>query len=206
MEEIHRKIGILGGTFDPIHNGHLLLGQGAMEEMVLDKILFIPSGHPPHKDNGAISTPEHRCRMIEKAIGSNASFHISTVEVERMGYTYTVDTLTQLKEEYGKEVTFYFIVGADVIPDLLTWKDYGRVFKMCEFVAVLRPGTDKTILINEISRLRSEDAAVIHTVDLPLIEISSRDIRRRVAEGKSIRYLVPDAVEAYIKENSLYTY
>lgn len=198
------RIGISGGTFDPIHIGHLIVAEQIRETMNLDKVIFIPTGRPPHKVNMGVTQAEQRFNMLKMAISSNERFEASRVEIDRKGYTYTVDTLNYLKNINDKETTLFFITGADVISQLTTWKDYETAFKLCEFIAVMRPGFRKSEMLESIDHMRSEFGAIIHIVDAPLIGISSTAIRDRVKDNASIKYLVTDNVEQYIKEIGLY--
>ncbi len=198
------KTGIFGGTFNPIHNGHLIIAESVREQFGLDRILFVPSGQPPHKRDSEVIDPEQRFDMVKLAVGSNPGFEVSRIEIDRAGFTYTVNTLQELRAEYGNETGLYFIIGADIVPELVTWKDFRQVFKLCEFVAVLRPGFDKEAFSREIDRITGNYGAVIHTVDARLIDISSTDIRERCSGGESIRYLVPDGVREYIYKEGLY--
>ncbi len=198
------KIGISGGTFNPIHYGHLIVAEMVRDEFGLEKILFVPSGMPPHKNLRDVAGAEHRFNMVQQAVKNNPYFFESRVEVERGGYTYTIDTLKNLRQTYGKDAKLYYIIGADVLSDLLTWRNYQEVFGICEFIAVLRPGNGIEVFNRQMEYLRDTFGAVIHFIDTPLIEISSTEIRNRIRQGKSIKYLVPEAVEDYIKENRLY--
>jgi len=198
------KTGIFGGTFNPIHNGHLIIAESVREQFGLDRILFMPSGQPPHKRDSEVIDPERRFEMVKLAVQSNPDFEASRMEIDRAGFTYTVNTLQKLRAEYGSETGLYFIIGADVVPELITWKDFRQVFELCEFIAVLRPGFDKEAFSREIGRISGDFGAVIHTVDARLIDISSTDIRERCSRGESIRYLVPDAVREYINKEGLY--
>ena len=134
------KIGICGGTFDPVHLGHLAVAELVRCEFGLDKILFIPSGKPPHKDIDSVTDPIHRLKMVQCAVSTNPGFEAVSIEVERLGYTYTVDTLNQLHELYPEGTEFYYIIGADVVMDLLKWKNAEEVFKLTRFIALMRPG------------------------------------------------------------------
>ncbi|HEX2947260.1 MAG TPA: nicotinate-nucleotide adenylyltransferase [Clostridia bacterium] len=198
------KTGIFGGTFNPIHNGHLIVAESVREQFDLDKVLFMPSGQPPHKRDSEVIDPERRFEMVKLAVESNPGFEASRVEIDRAGFTYTVNTLQQLHAEYGANTSIYFIIGADVVPELVTWKDFRQVFELCEFIAVLRPGFDKAAFDKETSRISGDFGAVIHTVDARLIDISSTEIRERCSGGESIRYLVPDGVREYIYKEGLY--
>lgn len=206
MESKIVRIGICGGTFDPIHYGHLMISEVIRQQAGLDKVIFMPAGNPPHKDMHTIAEPLHRYNMVKIAIKHNPFFEISDIEIKRKGTTYTIDTLRQLKERYGANVQFVYIIGADVVLQLTTWKDFSLVFEMCEFVASFRPGVDNDEVINAVQMLKEKYDAKIQLFDNPLIEISSTDIRQRCYEGVSIKYMVPDEVENYIKQNRLYTF
>ncbi len=199
-----KKIGISGGTFNPIHYGHLIVAELVRDEFGLEKVLFVPSGMPPHKNLSDVAEAEHRFNMVHQAVKNNPGFYESRIEVERGGYTYTIDTVKSLREIYGEDAKLYYIIGADVLNDLVTWRNYQEVFKVCEFIAVLRPGNDIEGFNRQMEYLRDTFGAIIHFIDTPLIEISSTEIRNRIRQGKTIKYLVPEAVEDYIKENSLY--
>lgn len=198
------KIGIMGGTFNPIHIGHLIAADYVREKFGLDKVLFIPTGLPPHKPDSEVIDPEHRFEMVRLAVASNPGFEASRMEIDREGYTYTVNTLLELRERYGDGTSFYFIIGADVIAELKTWREYRRVFQLCDFIAVLRPGYSETCFNNDIRQLEAEAGARIHPLHSRLIDISSTEIRECCMNGVPIKYLVPEAVEKYILDNCLY--
>jgi len=200
----YKRIGVSGGTFDPIHYGHLIIAEEAREMMQLDKVIFIPCGNPPHKTNCRVTPAEHRYEMVSMAVKGNEFFEVSSMEIDRGGYSYTVETVAQLIEIYGEDTKLFFIIGADVIPELVTWKQFEKLFAMCEFIATLRPGYDKESLYKEIKYLESNYHAKINLLNTPLIEISSTMIRNRVKSRKSVKYLVPYEVEEYIKEKGLY--
>lgn len=202
LKRQYKRIGISGGTFDPIHYGHLILAEQIREIMKLEKVIFIPSGNPPHKTKTKVTPAVHRFNMVKLATASNPNFEVSSIELEREGYSYTIDTLTQLKQIYGPDTSLYFMTGADVIPELVTWRNFDNIFPLCEFVAVLRPGFNRESLLKEIEYYKKNYKAIIHIVDAPLIGISSTIIRERVREGKSIKYHVPESVEEYIKQIS----
>ena len=204
MQSTNLRVGISGGTFDPIHYGHLIIAEQVREAMALDVIIFIPAGTPPHKVESGVTVPEKRYEMVNSAISSNPYFKISDMEIERQGYTYTVDTLKQLRNVYGNDAELFFIIGADVVAEFHTWKDYENIFGLCNFVAVMRPGFDKENIIKDIQNLEERFKARIDMVDAPLIDISSTYVRERVAQGKTIRYLVPQCVERYIEKQGLY--
>lgn len=198
------KIGISGGTFDPIHIGHLVIAEQAREKMGLDRVLFIPSGNPPHKRDIEVTAAEDRYNMVQKAIEGNPYFEASRMEIDRGGYTYTVDTLRELRRIYGENALLYFIIGADILWDLPGWKEQRQVFSLCEFIAVLRPGYDRQAFSGQVELLQHEYGAVIHWIGAPLIDVSSTMLREKVSLGQSIRYLVPEAVENEINTKGLY--
>lgn len=204
MTQQRLKIGISGGTFDPVHLGHLILAEGIRETFALDKVLFVPSGKPPHKDLSEVTDPEHRYAMVQEAVRTNPFFEVSRVELDRQGYTYTIDTLRQLRDIYGSEARLFFITGADIVWDLPNWRCFEEVLRSCEFIMALRPGYDKQAFLDQIGFLRDTCGARIRTAEIPLIAVSSTDIRARVKAGNSIKYLVPEGVERFIMEKGLY--
>ncbi|HEY8362688.1 MAG TPA: nicotinate-nucleotide adenylyltransferase [Tissierellaceae bacterium] len=197
------KIGIMGGTFDPIHIGHLILAESARESLNLNKIIFIPTGINPFKIDKNTASPVHRLEMLKLAIESNEHFTISSIEIERSGITYTIDTMKALREKY-KEDELYFIVGSDIVFQIEKWKDFKDIFKLCKFVLVNRPGNDCNEIDNKIKELNLRYAISFIRINSPYIDISSSDIRNRIKNNKSIKYLVPLKVEEYIKKNNLY--
>ncbi len=198
------RIGISGGTFDPIHHGHLIMAELAREKFKLDKVLFIPTGNPPHKNNLDVTPAEQRYNMVCRATESNDYFETLRTEIDRVGYTYAVDTLNELRQAYGKDTEFYYIIGADVVFDLLNWKNSKEVLRLCEFIAVQRPGFEKERFADCVRKLQTDYGAVVHTLNMPQIEISSTGIRERVSRGGSVKYLVPESVEECILNQGLY--
>lgn len=198
-------IGIMGGTFDPIHYGHLILAQYVLDNMKLDEILFVPSGISYLKSKRKVSDKMHRLNMTKLGIANNDKFELSTIEIDRTGNTYTVDTITELNDKYPNN-TYYFIIGADSLFDLLKWKDHKRLLNICNFIVANRGATytDKQ-LNDEIHMLETTYHANITLVRIPDIEISSSEIRNRVKDKLSIRYLLPEKVEKYIDDNKLYS-
>lgn len=195
-----KRIGIFGGTFDPIHCGHLIMAENVKEQVHLDTVLFVPSGNPPLKDNSGVSPAEVRAEMVRLAISSNNSFGISEVEMNAPAWekTYTVNTLLKLREEYSAEqVKFYLIIGMDQLINLHKWKDPGKLFMLSEVVVINRPG----YLIQQVENDYGRQCIY---VPVPNIDISSTDIRFRIQEKRSIRYLVPEQVVEYITKNQLY--
>lgn len=197
------KVGVFGGTFDPIHYGHLVAAEEAWARLELGYVLFVPAGQPPHKLGRAISPAVHRVAMVELAIGGNARFLVSRVDVERAGPSYSVDMLAELQRRLGKAVQLHFIIGLDSLSELLTWHDPARLVQLCRVVAVTRPGYrwyDLASLEAAIPQARER----IDIVEVPQLDISSSDLRQRVAEGCPISYQVPRAVERYIEKQGLY--
>ncbi|HNR03725.1 MAG TPA: nicotinate-nucleotide adenylyltransferase [Bacillota bacterium] len=198
------RIGIMGGTFDPIHYGHLAAAEAARIEFGLCKVIFMPVGNPPHKQSQAISDAEHRYRMTALATSSNSGFEVSRLEVDKAGITYTFDTMKELRNIYGEAPAIYFITGADAVLELLTWYKLGELLTLCKFIAVTRPGFDICKLEQKIAEITSKYDGEIICLEVPLLEISSTDIRERIRSGKPVKYLLPEEVEAYIHKNGLY--
>ncbi len=196
------RLGILGGTFDPIHHGHLVAAVEAWSQLRLDKVLVAPAGIPPHKPKRPISSTSHRLRMVEMAVAGRPCFEVSPVDLERPGPCYTVNTLERLRAEWGPKPAFFFIVGADSLAELVTWYKPHRLINLCELAVVARPGIEV-----DLPRLEAQLPGLssrVHWVQMPLLQISSSDLRARVREGRPISYLVPRGVEAYISERNLY--
>lgn len=199
----HEKIGIMGGTFNPIHTGHLLLAQAALEEAMLDRVCFLPSGVSYLKQEDTILDAEDRLKLTELAVLNNPKFTVSDMEIIRSGNTYTCDTLKQLKEEQP-ENSFYFILGADCLFSIEKWYRPEEIFASCTILAAVRDDLKLSDLEEKAAWLRERFDAEIFLLHLPRIDISSTDIRERIKTGKSIRYMVPDAVREYILQNDLY--
>lgn len=196
------RLGVFGGTFDPVHYGHLVAAEEVRYRLRLDKVLFVPAGMPPHKLDHDITPTRHRLAMLELAIASNPGFALSRVDIDRHGPCYTVDTLALLHEEYGPGTELFFLMGMDSLADLLTWKEPERLIRLAWIVVVGRPGFQADV--DELDKVLPGAAERICIVDTPLMEVSSSDIRQRVREGAPIRYQVPEAVEAYIRAHRLY--
>lgn len=200
------KIGILGGTFDPIHLGHLIIAEQARDQYGLDRVLLIPSGHSYFKDNRSrkVQPAQTRLEMTRIAARDHAPFEVSDIEVNRPGNTYSFETLEQLRELYPSS-ELYFIVGADTVCSMRTWRAPERIFAACTILAAIREDqVDPEQLKNESEALARDYGARILPVEIPNIGISSTDIRERAAAGKSIHYLVPSALESYIIKNGIY--
>lgn len=199
-----KRLGIFGGTFDPIHMGHLLVAEMARQECDLDKVLFIPAANPPHKSDKHVSPPNYRFEMTELAIKSNPYFQISDIELKRQGKSYTIDTLKDLRKIYSEECEFWMIVGGDSFRELDTWRNAKELIKLCNFAVYMRPHVSIDTCKIQAKKIHGQANSRVLFVEAPMIDISSTDIRDRVAQGKSIRYMVPDAVRKYIIEKRLF--
>lgn len=198
-----KKIGIMGGTFNPIHCGHLFIAEEVMSDCFLDEIIFVPTGTPPHKNNKEILDGKIRYDLVNKAILGNKNFKVSDIEIKRSGYSYSVDTLKELNERYDK-TQFYFILGADAFLYLKKWKNIDKLNQYCSFIVVARPGYDKELLLEESELLNTKYNINSQIIDIDGINISSTTIRERIRLGKSIKYLVPKNIIIDILENKLY--
>lgn len=199
------RLGIFGGSFDPVHYGHLLLAETAREQAALDEVWFMPAATPPHKRHRALAPDEARVAMLELALGGHPALKVSTLELDRGGVSYTVETLEALaRDDPGREL--FLLIGGDSLAELPTWREPERILALATPVVVRRPGAEEP----RFDRLAGlVDAARMaefrrHVVDMPQIDLSSRELRRRVAQGRSIRFQTPRAVEAYIAEHGLY--
>lgn len=186
------KIGILGGTFNPVHIGHLILAEETMEKLKLDKVFFIPAYLPPHKDNVNIAPANVRLKMLQLAIKGNKNLAVSDIEIKRKGRSYTIDTVTAFKNKYPKD-ELYFIIGSDLLKYLDNWKDLDTIMGMVNFIVATRPGFPLASIPERI-----------HRIDIRAVDISGFSVRQCVKEKKSFRYLVPEAVFEYINRSKLY--
>ena len=194
------RLGIMGGTFDPLHWAHLMMAEEARVTFGLDKVLFIPAGQPPHKMEYKVTDVEHRYAMTLLGTASNQAFEVSRIEIERNGLSYSVDTLRDLKSFYGSSCIF-FIVGADEALDVPKWHEAGSLPELTRFLVAPRPG----FMLSDLqTKLPAEFSGVMDILPMPPIEISSTSLRERVMSGESIKYLVPECVEAYILKHGLY--
>jgi nicotinate-nucleotide adenylyltransferase len=191
-----RRIGIMGGTFDPIHLGHLVTAEQARVELQLDEVIFVPAGQPWQKDRD-VTPAEHRYLMTVLATAANPSFSISRVEIDRGGPTYTVATLRAVRDA-DPEADLFFVTGADAILNILTWKAADECLALADFVAATRPGYDLKTLDDHGLRSR------VTLLDVPALAISSSDVRARFASGSAVRYLIPREVEEYARKHGLY--
>ena len=184
----------MGGTFDPIHVGHLVTAEEALDQFALDEVVFVPTGRPWMKEHEVVASPEHRFRMTEIGIAAEPRFSASRLEVDRGGQTYTVDTLRALRDA-APDAELWFITGADAMLEIMEWKEPETLFDLARFIAATRPGYD-------VAPFATHPA--VSVMEIPALAISSTDIRARVRDGRPIRFLVPDEVERYIAEEGLY--
>jgi nicotinate-nucleotide adenylyltransferase len=195
------NIGILGGTFDPIHIGHLVVAEEARTKLGLSEVLFVPAGQPWLKQARDITPAAHRVEMVRRAIADNPHFKLCTLEVERPGPSYTVNTLTLLQKQLGSQASLFFILGRDTLAELPLWKEPRKVIQLCRLVVPPRLGS------KDLKHLETAIPGLLDKViqlDMPVIGISSSEIRHRIAQGLPIRYLVPSVVEKYIAEHRIY--
>lgn len=200
---VPRRMGILGGTFDPPHVGHLWLGTLAADAMDLERVLVVPAGHPPHKADRAISHVADRLLMTRMAIAADPLFELCTIELERDGPSFTIDTVEQLAALYGPDVALYLVMASDSLDQIDTWREPERLLAAVEWIVGPRPGVplpDRSALLERFG----DAAGRIHLLDGPALDVSSSEIRRRVAAGHAIRYLVPRGVEELIVDRGLY--
>lgn len=192
----------MGGTFDPIHYGHLVTAEEARAQFRLDKMLFIPTGVPPHKvERPDVSEPEHRYLMTVLATATHPHFVVSRMEIDRKGPSYTIETVRELHREMGSDLELFFVTGADAVMEILTWRQPEQIVKLARFIAATRPGYP----MDRFHELADEGIAKAVTVmEVPALAISSSDIRARVRDGRPIRFLTPDPVAVYVAKNGLY--
>jgi nicotinate-nucleotide adenylyltransferase len=195
------KLGVIGGTFDPPHYGHLVLAENARVQLALSKVLFVPAGQPPHKPEGPVTAAHHRVAMVEAAIAGSPGFRLSRVDMDRPGPHYTVDMLGILSSKYPK-AALYFLMGGDSLAEFTSWRDPSGIVEMARVVVMDRSGweADLSSLAEQVPAIQDRLALL----DAPYLEISGTDLRRRVRGGLPIRYLVPPAVERYVVEHCLY--
>ncbi len=198
-----KKIGIMGGTFNPVHLAHLVLAESAREQAGLSAVMFLPSKRTAEKAESYILPDELRCRLLELAIAGNPDFYLSTLEIERGGVTYTADTVTALKEG-NPDTEFYFIIGGDSLVSFPAWRSPEVIVKHAHLLATSRGGISGEEILAAAARIRREFGAKVQFFDTPKMEISSTEIRRRLAAHSSVKYLVPEAVERFLKEQGCY--
>ncbi|MEV8636201.1 nicotinate-nucleotide adenylyltransferase [Streptosporangium sp. NPDC051023] len=193
-----RRLGVMGGTFDPIHHGHLVAASEVAHHFHLDEVVFVPTGRPWQKADKTVSAPEDRYLMTVIATASNPRFSVSRVDIDRPGPTYTIDTLREIAEARGPDVELYFITGADALSQILSWRDVEELFTIAHFVGATRPG--------HILRDPGLPEGKVSLLEIPALAISSSECRERVASGQPIWYLVPDGIVQYINKRGLYRY
>ena len=196
-----RRIGILGGTFDPVHNGHLYIANALRAALDLERVVWVPAGRPPHKTGQIVSTDRDRLAMLELALAGSATDQISTIDIERSGPSYTADTLEILAERFAP-ARLFFLMGEDSLRDLPTWHDPERLLQAAELAVAARPGVDADL--ESVARRVPTVQGRVHLIPTKEVPISSSDIRRWVGEHQSIQGLVPSAVEDYIRDRGLY--
>lgn len=198
------RIGIMGGTFNPIHNGHLMIAEKAREQFSLDQILFIPTGHSPLKHKQHVTNAVHRCAMVSLAIADNPWFVLDKIEVDSPETSYTFRTIRKLKDNYIFSELF-FVLGADSLFDFESWKNPELILEKCSILAAYRKHEKQEEFFRQIAYLNKKYPGKFYPLDTPELEVSSQEIRQRIQEGKSICHLVPEAVEIYIRNNKLYS-
>ncbi|MGY0372431.1 nicotinate-nucleotide adenylyltransferase [Clostridium sp. JNZ J1-5] len=201
---MNRK-GIFGGTFDPIHNGHLHVAYEALYDLGLDKIIFVPSGNPPHKTEKLVTDSEIRYELVKKAIEDEKRFDVSSYEIHKSGLSYTYETL----EHFNKiepDTEWYFITGTDCLMELNSWKNINRILNSCRFVVFNRSGYNRSEIMEQKKQLEKKYNAEIVYLDIPILDISSTNIRNKIREEKNISYLIPKKVERLLEKMNLYKY
>lgn len=217
------RLGLFGGSFNPIHAGHLAIARQTREALGLDQILFLPTGDPPHKPDGSLAPAHHRLEMVRLAIGSDPTFAVSDVEIRRLGKSYTIDTIRLLQREYGPKAQLFFLIGLDAFLDIQSWREPAALLNSCSFVIISRPGTSfrslsaLTVLPNlSQASLEDLDQGRVRQLDLPIgpqrliclnlphCDISASDIRKRMADKRLVANLLPPSVESYIIHHHLY--
>lgn len=202
-EKTRGRIGIMGGAFDPIHNGHLMIAENARQQFSLDQVLFIPSGHSPIKHKQQITNALTRCEMVSIAISDNRWFTLNEIEVQAQETSYTFRTIQKLKDIYTNSELF-FILGADSLFDFESWKNPELILENCSILAAYRNHQRQEEFFQHIRRLNEKYPGKFYPLNTPSLEVSSQELRRRIQQGQTIRYLVPKEVETYIQEQQLY--
>ncbi len=213
-----RRLGLFGGTFNPVHYGHLRSAEEILEEFELEQVVFIPSADPPHKKKEGLLPASWRLKMLHLAIGDNPRFSLSEVEMNRPGKSYSIETLTHFRKEAGPQTQLYFILGLDAFKEIATWKEYASLFELCHFIIMTRPGFEKKfspdLLPVELAGkfcydegqrgLVHRSGFLLYPKEITALDISATKIRENLRAGRSIKYLLPPAVEAFIYQNQLY--
>ncbi len=194
---MNKKIGIFGGSFNPVHLGHLIFAQEALEQIHLDKVVFIPAYHPPHKESAELADCYDRLSMVREAILDNSGFEASDTEIQRRGCSYTIDTIRELKQKFPPDTELHLLIGMDMLLDFFNWREAESLLDLCQFIGAPRPGFP-------MEQLDPRLLKHLKIIRMPLIEIAGQDIRKRVKENQGYRYMVPDKVYDYIKNNRIY--
>ena len=201
MADKKKRIGILGGTFNPVHLGHLMIADMASEAFDLNRVIFVPAKEPPHKETDVIEA-KYRLEMVRAAVLDNPNFVVSDVEMRRDGKSYTIDTLRYFHDVYGPDTEFFFIAGTDTIQNLPSWKYIEELLDMCEFIGAIRPGATDDIV--ESIEWFGQRGSRIHILEVPEMKLSATELRHRLRHGLSTRYMLPRSVYQYIKEHKIY--
>ena len=201
MVDKKKRIGILGGTFNPIHFGHLMIAEMALETFHLNRVIFVPSKEPPHKEADVIDS-KYRMEMVELAVLDNPNFIVSDVELKREGKSYTIDTMRYFRDLYGEEAEFFFIAGTDTIQQLPTWKYIEEMLDICEFIGAIRPGA--TDAIESTVKWFGQRGSRIHRMEVPEMKLSATYLRHRLCQGLTTRYMIPRSVYQYIRNHKIY--
>ena len=198
------RVGVLGGTFDPIHVGHLTIAEEARVRLGLEQVVFVPTGQPWLKPEPPVAPSHHRYNMVCLAVASSPHFRTARNEIDRPGLTYTVDTLSELQDELGQDAELYFILGQDALEQFHQWKDPERVLELCHLAVVSRPGRQDAELLQDLFSRYPQAADKLKVLPTPLIDVSGTEVRQKATRGNSLRHYVPDAVEEYIRRHRLY--
>ena len=211
------RLGILGGTFNPIHFGHLRVAEEILEEMNLDKVFIMPGGHPPHKDRKDIAPFSDRLEMARIGAGDSANLEVIDIEGKRKGPSYSIETLLEIHEQYNGDLDLFFILGSDAFKEIKTWKEYEKLFDLTNFIVIKRPGISSSDIISFIESLNlnfkksgtkdkftGPTGKYIFFKNVTMLDISSTKIRKAIITGKSVSYLIPERVKMYIEEKGLY--
>ncbi len=200
------RVGLLGGTFDPIHVGHLIVVRAARETLGLDRFVLIPSANPPHKLDNRVTPAEHRLEMVRLAVADEPGLEVSDCEIRRPGPSYTIDTIAEVRRNLGDQAEIVWLIGSDSLPELPSWHRAAELVDACRIVTAGRPGWERpdTQALAETLRQDQIDRLLADCIETPLIDISATDVRRRVSRGLSVRWLVPEAVRNHIHARKLY--
>lgn len=198
-----KRLGVFGGSFDPVHVGHLIVAEILRHDLGLDRVLFLPAGRPPHKPEQELAADHHRVAMLKLALSDAPGFEISTLDLDRPGSSYTATTLELLRDELPAGTDLYFLMGQDSLRDFPKWRDPGRIAQLANLAVALRPDVD--VNVADIARAVPEAEGRIQLVSVPLIGVSSRDVRRRIRQGESFRFQVPNVVANHIVSHGLYS-